>query len=122
MARVLIIEDESPMRSLIRIILEKEGYDVADTLDGEEGIKLLKDQPADLVIADILMPVKDGIETIMELKADFPDTKIIAISGGGPFKDKDNLLVIAKKLGADYALTKPFKIEDLLKATGELLG
>jgi len=68
------------------------------------------------------MPVKDGIETIMELKADFPDTKIIAISGGGPFKDKDNLLVIAKKLGADYALTKPFKIEDLLKATGELLG
>ncbi len=122
MARILIIDDELPMRSLIRLILEQSGHDVADAQDGDEGIKLQKAQPADLVITDLIMPEKEGFETIMELKTDFPDTKIIAISGGGQFLDKDDFLRIANKLGADYTLAKPFERKDLLKVTGQLLG
>lgn len=122
MARILIIDDELSMRSLIRLILEQSGYEVADAQDGDEGIKLQKAQPADLIITDLLMPGKEGFETIIELKADFPDTKIIAISGGGQFIDKNNFLQIAHKLGADYTLSKPFEKQDLIKATEELLG
>ncbi len=122
MARILIIDDELSMRSLIRMILEQAGHDVADAQDGNEGIRIQKAQPADLVITDLIMPGKEGFETIIELKTDFPDTKLIAISGGAQFIDKDNILRTANKLGADYALAKPFKKEGLLKAAGKLLG
>ncbi len=122
MARVIIIDDELSIRSLLRLLLEKSGYDVAEAQDGEEGIRIQKTQPADLIITDIFMPGKEGLETIMKLKADFPDTKIMAISGGGPFLDRDTFLQAAIILGADYALAKPFGKEDLLKAAGDLLG
>ncbi len=122
MARVLVIDDDSSMRSLIRLFLEQSGHDVAEAQDGDEGIKLQKAQPADLVITDLLMPEKEGFETIQELKEDFPDIKIIAISGGGQFLDKDDFLRIANQLGADSVLSKPFEKEELLMVTGELLG
>lgn len=114
MAHIIVIDDELSMRSLMRLILEQSGYDVAEAQDGNEGIQLQKVQPADLVITDLIMPEKENFETIMELKSAFPDTKIIAISGGGQFIDKDKFLQIANKSGADYALAKPFEKEELL--------
>ncbi len=83
-------------------------------------MELHSEEPADLVIVDILMPSKDGIETIKEFARDFPEVKIIAISGGGLMTPQE-YLGMAKKLGADVTLTKPFEPEELLEAIRELL-
>ena len=83
MALILIIDDDDQIRRVLRKTLERDGYDVADAPNGKEGIRLYRENPADLVITDIIMPEKEGIETIRELRRDFPEVKIIAISGGG---------------------------------------
>ncbi len=78
--------------------------------DGKVALWIYKEKPADLIITDIIMPEKEGIETIMELKREFPDVKIIAISGGGK-GDAGQYLDMAKKMGADNTLAKPFEKE-----------
>lgn len=121
MTQLLIIDDESQIRSMLRQMLEQEGYDVIEASNGEEGIKLYREKPADLVITDILMPVKEGFTTIMELKRDYPEVRIIAISGGrriGP----EEYLKIAKKFGAIRMINKPFNKEELLNAIEDLIG
>ena len=82
MSRILIIEDDEHVRGMLRKMLERIGYDVFDAPDGKEGLDFYRNTPVDLVITDILMPEKEGIQTIMELRREFPDVKIIAISGG----------------------------------------
>jgi DNA-binding NarL/FixJ family response regulator len=84
-------------------------------------IKLYRANPTDLIITDLIMPEKEGIETIMELKKDFPDVKIIAISGGGRSKP-ESYLNLAKQLGAKRVFPKPIDREELLNAIRELLG
>jgi len=120
MARILIIEDDDQTRSMLRQVLEREGYEVVDAPDGREGIRLYRGKPTDLIITDIIMPEKEGIETIMELKRDFPDVKIIAMSGGGRI-GPDEYLHVAKKLGAQRTFAKPVEREEMLKAIRELL-
>ena len=120
MASILIIDDDNQFRTLLRKMLERKGYEVIEASEGKEGIKLYRNNPADLIITDLIMPEKDGIETIQELKKDFPDIKIIAISGGGRLGPRDYLNV-AKMLGAQKTLTKPIELPDLLKAIEELL-
>ena len=120
MARILIIDDEVQIRAMLRQLLERSGYDVADAPDGKVGMELHREDPADLVIVDIIMPSKDGIETIKELTRDFPEVKIIAISGGGVLPQQE-YLAMAKGLGAMRTLTKPIEKEDLLEAIRELL-
>src|SRR5215475_12447612 len=115
MARILIIDDEAPVRRLLRHMLEKEGYEVIDAPDGEVGIKLFRERPSDLVLTDILMPEKEGIETIIELRKSFPRVKIIAMSGGGRMGKLD-VLPIAKSFGALQTLEKPFERHELLDA------
>jgi len=83
MARILVIDDDIQILEMLGQTLEREGYEVVDALDGKEGMRLYREAPTDLVITDIVMPEKEGVETIMELKRDFPDVKIIAMSGGG---------------------------------------
>ena len=83
MPRILIIDDERQIRELLRDILEDAGYDVAEAADGQEAIKIQRGEPADLIITDLIMPEKEGIETIRELKQSYPDVRIIAMSGGG---------------------------------------
>jgi len=116
-----VIDDEEEVRDIIKQMLELEGYEVITAVDGNQGIKLFKQEPADLVITDIIMPDKEGIETIIELRNQFPDVKIISISGGGRIGPHD-YLNMAKKLGAERSFTKPFERKKLLKAIEELLG
>ena len=82
MARILIIDDDGPVRLILRKALEGDGYEVLDASNGKVGIELFKEERADLIICDLIMPEKDGIETIKEFARDFPELKIIAISGG----------------------------------------
>jgi len=81
--RILVIDDESQLRAMLKKFLEMEGYEVITASNGKEGLHLFSEDPADLVITDLIMPDKEGIETIKELKASNPKTKVIAMSGGG---------------------------------------
>ena len=121
MARILIIEDDDLVRALLVNALGRAGHEVLKAADGQEGIKLYRAAPTDLVITDLIMPEKEGIETIIELRRDFPQARIIAISGGGKF-DNNDYLRIARAVGAKRAIDKPFKIEELLRAVEEVLG
>ena len=121
MARILVIDDNDEFRDIVKRWLEEAGYEVSEAANGEEGIKRYREKPAELVIADIIMPKKEGIETMMELKRDFPDVKIIAVSGGGVVDPKDYLEGAKLIGGAMRTFAKPFKKEELLQAITELL-
>jgi len=121
MTKVLIIEDDIVIRNMIRELLTKSGYEVAEAQNGVEGIKLFKKEKYDLVITDIIMPEKEGIETIMEIKRHTPNVKIIAVSGGGRIH-ADDYLNLAEKLGASRIFSKPFQIKEFTQAVKELVG
>jgi len=120
MAQILIIDDEATIRDLLIKILEREGYETMNASNGKEGIRLYRENPADLVITDLIMPEKEGIETIMELRRDFQDIKVIAMSGGGKI-DPETYLQIAKTSGAIETIAKPFDLKAVLKTVQELL-
>jgi len=119
--RILVIDDEKGVCSTLRDMLEDAGYEVITAADGQEGLTLFETHGADLVITDILMPHKEGIETIVELRRRVPQVKIIAMSGGGRTRNLDFLL-ISEKLGADATLPKPFTLDGVLKIVQEVLG
>ena len=120
MARILVIDDDDQILRTLHQVLEMEGHEVVDASNGKEGMRLFREQGAGLIITDIVMPEKEGLETIMELRRDFPDIKIIAISGGGRV-DPESYLTLAKGFGALRTLAKPFEREELLVAVRELL-
>jgi DNA-binding NtrC family response regulator len=121
MARILIIDDDDQVRKMLRLTLNAAGFDVVEAQDGKIAMKLFHQDPlVDLVITDLIMPEKEGIETIIELKRDFPKVPIIAISGGGRI-DPDDYLVLAKKLGAKITLEKPFCRKDIIDAVNQLI-
>ena len=120
MARIILIEDCNSLRGVFKKILEYEGHEVLDAQDGKGGERLYREGYADLVITDIVMPNKDGIETIIELRRDFPGIKILAISGGGRI-GSEQYLKMAKSLGAHDILGKPFKQKDLVASVRKLL-
>ena len=121
MVRILIIDDDPQILDMLGQVLEREGYDIVKASNGREGIKLYRENPVDLIITDIIMPEKEGIETIFELRKDFPDLKIIAISGGGRIEPEEYLFV-AQKLGVQRTFAKPIARAELLKAVRELLN
>ena len=121
MARILIIDDEDELRSMLRRMLEQAGHQVTEAVDGAEGIKLYEQDRPDLIITDIIMPEKEGVETIIALRRADPDLPIIAISGGGRLEATD-FLTMAKKLGARRTLSKPFRRDQLLEAVGDCLA
>jgi YesN/AraC family two-component response regulator len=120
MTRVLIIDDEAPIRSMLKLMLERDGYEVAEAPDGMEAIRIYRQNPADLIITDLIMPNQDGIGMIIALKKEFPDVKIIAMSGGGLNKP-EGYLKGAKKLGAACTLTKPIDRDEMLRAIKDVL-
>ncbi len=128
MKHILLIEDDADQREMLAIMLARAGYNVIEAPNGREGLKLFRQQPCELVITDLFMPEKEGIETIMELKQDFPTVKIIAISGGGirgsfaGLRGAEPALESAKALGANHILQKPIKIEQLVMIVEELLA
>ena len=118
---ILVIDDNEDVRTLIQLALQAEGFDVSVASNGHDGMSLLRKQFADVVVTDILMPEQDGIETIAELRRDFPDVKIIAISGALSATGFDYLRVPIQ-LGAARILRKPFDIQELVGAIQELVS
>lgn len=120
MALILIIDDDDQFRNMLRQILERDGQEVMDASNGDEGLRLYKERPADLIFTDIIMPKKEGLETIMDLKNERPDVKIVAISGGGRI-GPENYLDLARSFGAFRTLTKPVEREVILETVREAL-
>lgn len=117
---ILVIDDDETIRVLLRTILERAGYRVVDAPDGNKGIRRYQESPTDLVITDLIMPGKEGIETIRELRKKFPHVKIIAVSGGGRI-GPESYLKMAKGVGALRTLRKPFDRMTLLKTVEEVM-
>jgi len=115
MSRILIIDDDKFVRTSIRAVLECAGHEVSDVGDADSGIDQQRQDPFDVVIVDLVMPQKEGLETIRELKQDFPDLPIVAISGGGVIVKK-SFIQAATVFGATTTLEKPFGGEQLLNA------
>jgi CheY-like chemotaxis protein len=116
-ATILVVDDDRQICALLKQVLEDQGYTVESALNGIDGISLYRSHPADLIILDILMPEKEGLETILDLRREFPKIKIIAMSGGSE-RAKLNLLDLARRLGAQYTVNKPFELQtitDLVK-------
>ena len=105
----------------MRKILEQLGHEVVEATNGVEGLAMFRAAPSDLVITDIIMPEKEGIQTIIELKRDFPNARVIAMSGGGRTRNTD-FLRLASKCGADRVLAKPFAMDDISAAINDVLG
>jgi two-component system chemotaxis response regulator CheY len=116
MPSVLVVDDQDQVRQLIRETLEQAGYEVEEACDGKEGLDRYRVRSTDLVIMDILMPDQDGLETIMTLRQEFPDIRIIAMTGGSNTVGIPNFLDVAKMLGARRTLQKPFELKVLLEA------
>ncbi len=121
MANILIVDDNDLVRDLLRCILEEAGHEVMEAVNGKKAAKFHKKKPADLIITDINMPEKNGLELIVELRKKDPDLKIIAISGDST-EDLSYDLQAAQKLGAAYAFSKPFDPALLLIAVEELVA
>jgi len=115
------MDDDEQLRAALRVVLEDAGYEVVDAPDGEVGLRLQREQAADLVLVDIFMPERDGLEVIRALRAEIPQPKIVAMSGGGRTGQVE-VLRAAAALGASRTLLKPFQPQELLKAVRELLG
>ena len=121
MGTILVIDDDPAMRSTLRRILERDGHEVREAGDGLAGLRVFRERPTDVVVTDILMPGKEGIETIVELREEAPDVKILVISGGGSFQ-VETVLDDAEAIGANASLAKPFTIDQLRNAVAALLA
>lgn len=120
MAQILIADEEDGFRFLLQRMLTTIGHEVREVADGDLAIACLRTFPAQVAIVDLFMPGKEGIETIIEIRQHYPETKIIAISGGAP-KSGTSFLGVAQKLGAHGALNKPFSADELLAVLSHLL-
>jgi CheY-like chemotaxis protein len=114
MSSILVVDDENQIRLLVRETLEQAGHHVTEARDGKEALQQYRLAPVDLVIMDILMPNQDGLETTVSLRREFPDVKIIVITGGSDMIGILNFLDVAKMLGARNTLQKPFEMKALL--------
>ncbi|MBN2080615.1 response regulator [bacterium] len=121
MALILIIEDDAEARDVLRRGMIRAGHEVIEAANGAEGLKRLEQHEVDLVITDLIMPEKEGLETITEALEVYPDLKIIAISGGTRL-GFDSYLKIARSLGAQRVYSKPVDLRELAGAVEELLA
>lgn len=121
MAKVLVVDDDEQVRVYISRVLTKAGHEVLLAANGLVATDICHRQSPALMIIDLIMPTQEGLETIQQLRREYPDMRILAISGGGLGKP-ESYLRIARRLGADDALTKPILPNDLLRIVGNLLG
>ena len=121
MSRILLVDDDGQVRKMLKITMERAGYDVVEAGDGNEAVRIYDPATIDLVITDIVMPEKEGIETIMELKTINPKVRIIAISGGGRINPED-YLKWAQRFGVAATFTKPVDRDELLSSVNQLLS
>ena len=118
---ICVIDDDKSVRQTVGRILSSAGYAVVKAADGAKGLEAVEQSSPAMIITDIVMPNREGIETILEAKKRFPGIPIIAISGGGRTGPRD-FLDVARKLGADDCLAKPFRPAELLDKVATLLG
>lgn len=121
MARVVVIDDNPAICDILSKVLSRHGHEVATAADGALGEALVEAEPTDLVVTDIIMPNREGLETILSLRKAHPALPIIAMSGGGRMRKLD-VLELAGRLGADRVLEKPLDRQAFLAAVSELLG
>jgi len=120
--RILVIDDDDVVREMICRMLTDVGHEVTQARDGKEGLRIVaKEADIGMVISDLIMPEKEGIETIREIRGDHPEMKILAISGGGA-GGAQAYLSLAGKIGADATLKKPFVSDELLSVVRDLVG
>ena len=116
MPSVLVVDDQDQVRQLVRETLEEAGYEVDEARDGKAGIERYRAKSPDLVIMDILMPEQDGLEAILTIRREFPNTRVIAMTGASDTIGVLNFLDVAKMFGARRTLQKPFELKALLDA------
>ena len=119
--RILVIDDDEQMRVLLQQAMQWAGFGVVTAENGRQGQQLFEEQPADLIITDLIMPEQEGLETISRLKRDYAGIKIIAISGGGRI-GPEAYLPAALELGADQVFSKPFDVQEIVASVKELLA
>jgi len=120
--QILVIDDDAAVRLTVETVLAGLGYQVVCARDGQEGIELFRSMRPDLVITDIIMPRREGIETVLTIRHEQPDARIIAMSGGGRMIGSDDALSLARKLGANQVISKPFDIDKLAAMIKQLIG
>lgn len=113
---VLVVDDEPQVRFVIRSKLEQHGFDVHEAANGEEAVRLLEREPVDVVVTDILMPERDGLETIQHVQKTCPGVGIVAISATG----NDVYLRCARAFGAARVVTKPLRLDELARIVEDL--
>jgi len=121
MQRILVIDDEPDVRDFLITALSRAGYDVRGAANGREGVHACRREMVELVITDLVMPEKEGLETIIELRREHPELKVIAISGGARGSSR-NYLKAAQLCGAHRVFNKPISPVDLLHAVQEAIG
>lgn len=120
MARILIVDDDEHIRILLEKVLSNDSHEVVTAENGAVASARQSERPADVVIMDIIMPEKEGFETIIEFRRDYPETKIIAISGGGRL-GPDQYLKLARTMGAHFIFEKPLQLTQLREAIHSLV-
>lgn len=121
MKTILLVDDDNDFRETLGRVLVRAGYEVRQATNGREAVTLYREAPADLVITDLIMPEREGIETILELRRLQPEVRVIAMSGGGRVGPGDYLRM-AQSLGAKRTLSKPFPSDQLIKAIEDVLA
>ncbi|GFM32107.1 response regulator [Desulfovibrio subterraneus] len=120
--RVVVMEDDALVRELLQVVLKKGGYQVVLAGNGIEGMQAMRNHGADLVITDLFMPEQDGLQTIMQLRKEFPAVRIVAMTSGAAYLSLSNARETATLLGADGFLEKPLNQTMLLDMMEDLLG
>lgn len=120
MARVLVTDDEKPIRGLLRLVLQQAGHEVQEAADGAEALRACRRESFDLIFCDLLMPGKEGLETIREVRKTFPGLKVVAMSGG--LRAAVDVLKVARLMGAHAVLAKPFTRQEVLAKLDEVLS
>jgi DNA-binding response OmpR family regulator len=121
MKQILVIDDDAQFNKMLCLLLAESGYTVFSAADGNAGMKIFRQESPDLVITDIYMPEKEGLETIIELRAVNPEIKILVISGGLAQMGMSETFALAETFGANAVLAKPFDLSTLLTTVKKLL-
>lgn len=121
MMKVLVVDDELVVREMMMEMIKPAGYEVIEATNGKDAFEVCNNEHVDLIITDIVMPEKNGIDLIMNVKKEFPDIPVIAVSGGGGITGRYDYLEIAKLVGAKNIIRKPFETHELRTAVSEAI-
>lgn len=121
MAKILVVDDEKQIRDILTQFLQRAGHEVELAEDGVVALQKYRESAADLIITDLMMANKNGLELIQEINREFGEVKVIAISGGVPSSPSDYYLSVAKLMGASRIIDKPFTKDELLSAVNLVL-